>query len=73
LVAGSAELDACAGGGEGAAACSKGVVFDEPVGVAGWVVPALAGPPNFARRFARIFSASDIVESAMMCPAFLRE
>jgi hypothetical protein len=54
LVAGSAELDACAGGGEGAAGCSKGVVFDEPVGVAGWVVPALAGPPNFARRFARI-------------------
>ena len=35
LVVGSAELDACAGGGEGAAGCSKGVVFDEPVGVVG--------------------------------------
>jgi hypothetical protein len=54
LVAESVEADACAAGGEGAADCSKGVVFDEPVGVGGWVVPALAGPPNFARRFARI-------------------
>jgi hypothetical protein len=48
------EPDSGAAGGEGAADCSKGVVLDEPVGVAGWVVPALAGPPNFARRFARI-------------------
>ena len=54
MVVGSAELDACAGGGEGAAGCSKGVVFDEPVGVVVWVVPGLAAPPNFARRFARI-------------------
>lgn len=54
MVAGLVELDACAAGGEGAAGCSKGVVFDEPVGVDGWVGVALAGPPNFARRFARI-------------------
>jgi hypothetical protein len=54
LVVESVEPDACAAGGEGAAGCSKGVVFDEPVGVGGWVVPALAGPPSFARRFARI-------------------
>lgn len=54
MVVGSAEPDACAAGGEGAAGCSNGVVFDEPVGVVGWVVLALAGPPNFARRFARI-------------------
>jgi len=52
LVAMLVEPNAGAAGGEGAA--DKGVVLDEPVGVVGWVVPALAGPPNFARRFARI-------------------
>ena len=56
VVAMSVVPDACAAGGEGAAGCSKGVVFDEPVGVVGcgWVVLAFAGPPSFARRFARI-------------------
>ena len=65
LAPGVAGVDDDPVGGEGTAFCFEDVGTGDPVGDGAWFGVALEEPPSFARRFARICTASVLL--SLLC------